>query len=111
MEIQDHYNSRIKEVVVIQALEDGFARNFGVMHFKDEFGMPSLYKGWVAEPLVKQIVYELTGSRQEAQALTVVVFEKREAMTDTLLLSDPRVLVLDVQPLIDAKARDRGLSY
>jgi hypothetical protein len=102
-ELQDHYNGNIKEVVVIQALEDGFARNFGVMHFKDEFGMPSLYKGWIAEPLVKQEVYEMTGSRREAQALKVTFFEKKGAMTDRALLHDPRVLLLDIQPLIDTK--------
>ena len=55
-DIRDHYTAGTREVVFILATENGFQSAFGIGPQKDEFGVPSTYKDWTPEGLVKQIV-------------------------------------------------------
>ncbi|MES1249856.1 MAG: hypothetical protein ABUL46_04185, partial [Chitinophaga rupis] len=52
--------------------------SLGIGSYKDEFGMPSTNKDWTPEPLLKQLVLELTGSRQQAEALKVTQYANME---------------------------------
>ena len=61
--------------------------------------MPSTYKDWTPEPLVKQIVYELTGNRQEAQSLKVSVYRSEGEIPDPSVLSHDDVLYIDAHTL------------
>jgi len=97
--IFEHYNSNIRQVVFIQADEDGFAKNFGVNHYKDEFGMPSTFKGWVAEPLVKELVYEMTGNRQAAEGLMVTCYKNAKDIPDPSVLGHADLLFVDLHSL------------
>lgn len=72
--VRDGYTDRIREVVFIRASDHGFEKSLGIGSYKDEFGMPSTNKDWTPEPLVRQIVLELTGSRQRAEALRLVQY-------------------------------------
>ncbi|HEY4289493.1 MAG TPA: hypothetical protein VGN00_20470 [Puia sp.] len=98
--IRDHYTAGTREVVFILAKEDGFQSSFGVGPQKDELGMPSTYKDWAPEGLVKQIVTEMTGSRAVAEALKVDVVPGLAAVSDPSLLKDPKVLVIDMPALM-----------
>ena len=97
--VADRYNSRIKKVIFVLADENGFMPRFGVAHFKDEFAMPSIHKDWTPEPLIKQIVYEMTGDRGQADKLEVTVYEKTGQIPDRMVLSDPAVLFIDAHTL------------
>lgn len=98
--IRDHYTAGTREVVFILAREDGFQTSFGVGPQKDELGMPSTYKDWAPEGLVKQIVTEMTGNRAVAEALKVDVLPGLAAVSDPSLLKDPKVLVIDMPALM-----------
>ena len=98
--IRDHYTTGTREVVFILAPEDGFQSSFGIEPQKDELGMPSTYKDWAPEGLVKQIVTEMTGSKGEGEALKVDVLPNLAAVRDPSLLKDPRVLVIDMPALL-----------
>jgi len=98
--IRDHYTTGTREVVFILAPEDGFQSSFGIGPQKDELGMPSTYKDWAPEGLVKQIVTEVTGSRVDGAALKVDVLPDLAALKDPTLLKDPKVLVIDMPALL-----------
>jgi hypothetical protein len=70
-ELRAHYNEHIQEIVFIRPHGDGFEASQGIRSYKDEFGQPSTNKDWTPDPLMRQLVYELTGSRQQAAALKV----------------------------------------
>ena len=76
--VREGYTDRTREVVFIRASDHGFERSLGIGSFKDEFGMPSTNKDWTPEPLLKQLVYELTGNRQQAAALKVSQYASME---------------------------------
>ncbi len=97
--VSSKYNAHIKTVVFVLAGENGFLPRFGVYHFKDEFAMPSIHKDWTPEPLVKQLVYELTGNRREAGMLKVSVYDKVDEIPRKSVLSDPTVLFIDAHTL------------
>jgi len=98
--IRDHYTAGTREVVFILSPENGFQSAFGIGPQKDELGMPSTYKDWAPEGLVKQIVTEMTGSRAAGEALKVDVLPSLAAVSDPSLLKDPKVLVIDMPTLL-----------
>lgn len=98
--LRDHYKTSTKEVVFILAKEDDFHASFGVGPQKDELGMPSTFKDWTPEALVKQIVTEMTGSRATAEALKVDVVLDLAAVKDQSALKDPNVLIIDMPVLL-----------
>ena len=98
--LRDHYTTGTREVVFILSPENGFQSAFGVGPQKDELGMPSTYKDWAPEGLVKQIVTEMTGSRAAGEALKVDVLPSLAAVSDPSLLKDPKVLVIDMPTLL-----------
>jgi hypothetical protein len=73
-ELRTHYDEHIREVVFIRPHADGFEASQGIRSYKDEFGLPSTNKDWTPGPLVKQLVYEFTGSRQRADTLRVIQY-------------------------------------
>ena len=98
-EVTNRYTPGITKIVFVRADEEGFLPHFGVHHYKDEFGMPSTYKDWTPEPLVKQIVYEMTGSREKADRLQVVLYQKSDEIHDKKELADPNTLFIDAHTL------------
>jgi hypothetical protein len=99
-EVSTRYHKGIRAVIFILAPENGFKASFGIGSFKDEFGLPSTHKDWTPEPLVKQLVYEMTGSREEAEGLTVELSRTRAAVREPSRLQDPEVLVIDMPALL-----------
>ena len=101
--VRDHYTAGSREVIFIRAPENGFEPGFGIGPFKDEFGMPSTYKDWAPEGLVRQIVAEITGSRAAGEALKIAVLSGMTELSDPSLLMDPHVFVIDMPALLGAK--------
>jgi hypothetical protein len=107
-EVRKGYRPGIRRVIFLLAPENGFQSSFGIDHFKDEFGMPSTHKDWTPEPLIKQLVYEMTGDRAGASALEVAPYESRASVNEPSLLNDPGVLVVDMPTLLAAEGGRQG---
>ena len=99
--VKDHYTDRIKTVVFVMAPENGFEKRFGIGSYKDEFGMPSTHKDWTPDPLLRQLVYEITGNRQTAAALRVTLVNAVKEAADTTGLRDGTVLLVDAPQLLN----------
>lgn len=65
-EIGKKYSSVIDSIFFIRASETIFQKTHDIGNYKDELGVPSTYKDWTPEPLVRQIIYEITGDRKIA---------------------------------------------
>jgi len=76
--MQANYKSNINEVHFVRADKHLFSRIYDTKIYRDEFGAPSTYRDWVPEPIVKQIIFEITGSRDLAEATKVFQFENWE---------------------------------
>jgi len=98
-EVVSRYNARVKEVVFVLADEDGFLSHYGVRHYKDEFGLPATFKDWTPEWLVRQIVYETTGRRHEAEMLKVSVYRHTSEIPDRSILTHDDVMFIDAHTL------------
>ncbi len=66
-------------VLFIRPQEEAFTKRFNVNVYKDEFGLPSTYKDWVPEPLIRQIVFEKTKDRSLAQSLYIQHYLLKDA--------------------------------
>jgi hypothetical protein len=75
--LEKSYDTSRTGVVFIRPEKFIFFNAFGVEAYRDEFGVPSTYRNWVPEPLVKQLVFELTGDRSRADSITVLQYERK----------------------------------
>ncbi|THU35962.1 hypothetical protein FAM09_21460 [Niastella caeni] len=101
--VQQHYNKNITTVYFIKPTEDAFSRKHHLQISMDEFGVPSTFFEWVPEPLMQQMVAEITGDRQTGQKLTVKFWPDKESFTQSGEAITNKVLVLNVPELIDPK--------
>jgi hypothetical protein len=102
-ELRTHYNGHIQEIVFIRPHADGFEASQGIQSYKDEFGMPSTNKDWTPDPLVRQLLYEFTGSRQRADALNVTSFFIDDFHDSPALHKEGVLLINAAQLLNDLK--------
>lgn len=103
--IQQHYHKGIQTVHFIRPSEDFVAEKYGVHRSMDELGVPTSCWYWVPEPLVKHLVYEHTGNRQQAAQLVVKDWASEEEYTrsgenlnSTTLLVDVPAIMNSVKP-------------
>jgi hypothetical protein len=99
--VQKEYRTGTRRVAFVRAAADGFRPFYGIGSYTDEFGLPSTNKDWTPEPLVKQLVYEITGRRDSAEALQVSLFTTSQAARDSFPGQDPRVVVIDMPRLLE----------
>jgi hypothetical protein len=93
--LEHRYGANTKIIYVIRPREDAFKEKYGLVQSWDEFGVPSAAKSWAIEPMIKQLIYEKTGSRLTAENLVInswpdmAAFRRSgEAVTDSTLLID-----------------------
>jgi hypothetical protein len=65
-------------VYFIRADKFLFSPEFHTHVYRDEFGAPSTYRDWVPEPIIKQMIFEITKSRKTAEEISVIQFENAE---------------------------------
>jgi len=70
-ELMQKLTSKTDSVVYVQPPEHGFISAFGIAGSWDEFGIPATAKPWVPDPLIRQLVFEITGNRQRAEQLVI----------------------------------------
>ena len=71
-EIGQHYTTAIDTIAIIQPTADAFVKRYGIHSSMDEFGVPSFLPAWVPDPMVRQLLYEVTGSRLQAEKLVIL---------------------------------------
>jgi hypothetical protein len=94
-----NYNSNINAVYFIRADKFLFSREFDTNIYRDEFGAPSTYRDWVPEPIVRQMILELTQSREIAEQTMVTQFENRRSFDSTGVTIDTNKLLIDMNSL------------
>ena len=72
---RENYKPSVTQVYFIRADKFLFSPQFHTKVYRDELGAPSTYRDWVPEPIIKQMIFELTGDRKIAERTTVVQFE------------------------------------
>lgn len=98
-----HYTSRIKSVEFLRPPEELIRRKFGVTTSWDEFGVASTYFEWVPEFLVKQMVFEKTGDRSQAERLVINKHPAGTWSATNVQSADSTVLVVDVAGIMAEK--------
>jgi hypothetical protein len=100
--LQRHYNKNITTVYFIKASEDAFQKKYHLQLTMDEFGVPSTFFKWVPDNFTRQLVYELTGSRETANQLTVKDWDDAESFSRSGERVTENTLVVNVPELINA---------
>ena len=72
---RENYKPSVTKVYFIRADKFLFSPQFHTKVYRDELGAPSTYRDWVPEPIIKQMIFELTNDRNIAEKTTVVQFE------------------------------------
>jgi hypothetical protein len=94
-----HVSLQTTVVYFIRADRFMFSRQFNIQPYKDEFGLPSTNKDWVPEPLVKQFVSEMEGTRPGGEKMKVVQFADSASFTQANIKLSINDLVVDMNKL------------
>jgi hypothetical protein len=99
--IQTNYNPAIKQVYFIRADKLLFTPQFHTHIYRDELGAPSTNRDWVPDPLVKQIIFELTKNRRTAGEIIVTQFENSELFNQAKINLTSNSLLIDMNQLFN----------
>ena len=97
---RQHYTADKLTVHFIRADRKLFNSLYGTRVIKDEFGAPSSSRDWVPEPLIRQFLTEMTGSREGAQRVTVVQYESRDQYTQAGTGAGGKTLLMDANEIL-----------
>jgi hypothetical protein len=97
--METHYKSSVRQVYFIRADKFLFAQEFHTNVYRDEFGAPSTYRDWVPEPIVKQMIFEITKNRGVAEAVKVIQFENVQSFHQSGSAIDSTALVVNMDYL------------
>jgi hypothetical protein len=97
--VQTNYKSGIRNVYFIRADKSLFRSTFHLNIYRDEFGVPSTYRDWVPEPIIKQMVFEITKNRKIAEEINVIQFENAELFNQSKPSLDSTTLVVNMNDL------------
>jgi len=99
-EIEKNYKSGFTNILLIRPSENIFQKTHNIGNYKDELGIPSTYKDWTPEPLVRQIIYEISGNRSEASKINISqlsgsdLLSQKPSPNTTLIVMDSLLLKL-----------------
>ena len=102
---RNSYDPHIHTVYFLRPPENMFAAAYGIHSFKDEFGVPSTFKDWTPEPLLKQFVLERTKDSLTAGKLQVIQFTDRAAFATEEGRHLPDALFFDMDSIFRAGNR------
>ncbi|OQP54456.1 hypothetical protein [Niastella populi] len=97
---QQYYEPGITTIYFIRPAEDAFRNKYKLQSSMDEFGVPSTFFSWVPEPLMRQLVYEKTDSREKASQLTIKEWDNPEAFSASGEQVTPGTLVVNVPEIM-----------
>ena len=100
-DIEQRYTAGITKVYFLRPPEDLFYKEFGIHYYRDEFGEPSTFKDWVPEPLVKQIIYEITGNKDTARKTEIVQFTEQEPFDKQAAQKEEHTMAIDMAAIFN----------
>lgn len=100
-----NYQEGTEAIIFVRPPVNLFKPVFGVNYFTDEFGYPSTEKDWTGEPLVKQLVYEKTNSREKAKQLLFQSFLTDDQVSFTATDTTVKVLIIDMEEVFNASLK------
>ena len=93
------YDTGVHTVYFLRPPENLFHKKYGINQYNDELGLPSTYRDWTPEPLVKQIILERTGSRAIAENIQVTQFADSTLFENQRAKALPNSMYIDVGTL------------
>jgi hypothetical protein len=103
--VRANYKPHIRQVYFIRADKFLFTPEFHTRVYRDEFGAPSTYRDWVPEPIIKQMVFEITKNKQVAQQISVIQFETAEQFEQAKIAMNDSSLLIDMNWLFNENNR------
>lgn len=103
--LKKQYSAKISTVHIIGLQENSFASAYGTIRSWDEFGVPSTAKKWTAEPLIKQLIYELTRSRQVADRTIIRSWKTRDDFKQSRALISDNSILIEVEDMFQTGYR------
>jgi hypothetical protein len=96
--IEKNYTPAINKIYFLRPPEDLFLKQYNIHVYRDELGEPSTFKDWTPEPLVKQIIFEITRDKKIAQQTEFIQFPQEEeaAFYSQANIKDSHAMVIDV---------------
>ncbi|MEJ8840912.1 glucosyltransferase domain-containing protein [Lacibacter sp. H375] len=106
----NNYEERTEAIFFVRPPMNLFKSAFGVNYYTDEFGYPSTEKDWTPEPLLKQLVFEKTKSREEAKQVLLDVSSATQSPAFSVTDTAAKVLIIDMQAVFNAYWKQRDKS-
>ncbi len=98
--MQQHYNKNINTIHFIRSPHDAFEKKYHLQACMDEFGIPFTYMDFVPDPLMKQMVLEITGDMKTAQQLVVKQWTDNESYSHAGETVTSNVLLVNAPALL-----------
>jgi hypothetical protein len=95
--IVNNYRPATDTVFFIRPDEDLLVRKNGLTRSWDEFGVPFTSFEWVPVPFVRQVVYEVSGSRDIANKLVILTWPGIKEYTASGIRPGPGTLVIEAE--------------
>jgi hypothetical protein len=101
----DNYEEGTEAIFFVRPPVSLFKSGFGVNYYTDEFGYPSTEKDWTGEPLVKQLAYEKTKSKEKASRVAFDSFLSNNAALFAATDTSVKVLIIDMQYIFNTAVK------
>jgi hypothetical protein len=95
--ISSNYRATTDTVFFIRPAEDLLVREKGLTRSWDEFGVPLTFFEWVPAPLVRQVVYEVSGNRELAGKLVILTWPGVKEYHASGMRPGPGTLVIEAE--------------
>jgi hypothetical protein len=100
---ESSYKSPVDSVFFLRPPGTLFHKHFGINSFRDEFGVPSTFRDWTPEPLVRQFILESTKKRALAEKVVILQFKDRQSYEQKKSGNRTDVLYFDPELLFQGK--------
>ena len=95
----DAYKSNIQNIYFLRPPEKLFNQAHGINQYNDELGVPSTFRDWTPEPLMKQFILEKTESRTIADSVKIFQFTDSTLFEKEKVKDHPNSMYVNVQAL------------
>jgi len=96
-----NYKTSVDTIYFLRPQQNIFYTLFGANSFNDEFGVPSTFKDWTPEPLIKQLIFEKTKNREVAKKVKIIQFTERNNFEAAIRKNDSSILVFDIPFILE----------
>jgi hypothetical protein len=101
--LRNNYTSKVKVICFIRPPEFLFKSRYGINPYTDEFGVPSTFKDWTPDPLLRQIITEITADRSAAEKIDIIQFAGKRELNEKKAAFGPGCLVIDMDTIFNPR--------